>query len=551
MAKEPLQRDVCRSEAPGGVDSSRDKADRRWNARSDVGVLVVICALFLALRVPLMYRQPGGTDEGDFSVPGYTILREGVPRIPYVPARDAKGFFYRADEVLLLLPPLYYCWQAGFYIFFGPSYGTARLASGAAAVLAILLVYIIARQLTKSRTAALWSAGLYSLSRLCFFPGMAARPDMLCGTIGLAAVGAFLQWRDTGRPRWLVATSVLIGLGGLTHPYAIVYAAQLGVWSVLVAGRLLQRGGRFLLLAGGAVAVFSLWLLLIVPHFDIFRIQFFNNVLNRSGPGIVERLTSPWEAIGWQRHMIVEHAGPVQTALTFGALGVVTVLALRSRDRMALALAVGTCSSVGMLMLFAGIHPTKGYWCYPGAWLFVCVGWCVVQAGRALGRFCAGRSFPAFYCRMATAIGSACLVLLMMPGSGIKAWLTHVHHWRDPAYDAQRFVQVLLEDVPRGSRVVVDAAYVLPFFVDERCVLLAGSELVAPHDYLPYDYYVAGRESIESGFCRDLGGRFVRSYGEKDNVLECYAELYTSGGTAGGQQASENRPPTDETDYLP
>ena len=54
-------------------------------------MLLLICVLFLAFRLPLMYRQPGGMDEGDFAVPGYTILQDGIPRIPYVPSRNTEG----------------------------------------------------------------------------------------------------------------------------------------------------------------------------------------------------------------------------------------------------------------------------------------------------------------------------------------------------------------------------------------------------------------------------------------------------------------------------
>ena len=511
------------------AESTPDDLVRPSSRGVDFCVLAVIFALFLGLRVPLMYRQPGGMDEGDFSVPGCTILREGIPRIPYVPSRDPAGYFYRADEALFSLPPLYFYWQATFYALLSPSYGTARLASGAAAILAMVLIYLIGRRLTGSRAAALWGAGLFSVSRVCFFPAMSARPDMLCVTIGLAAIGAFLRWRDTARPGWLLVTSVLLGLGGLTHPFAIVYAVQIGVWALFCRERLFRRLQAFGLLVGGAILVFSLWLFLIVPRYEVFHAQFFNNVLARSGPTCLQRIVWPWDSIRWHTHLILEHAGPVQAVLMFLGLVAATILGIRNRDASIVKLLVLAWSSVYLLVVLEGIHSTKGYWGYPGAWLYLCLGWCVVQIGQEGRRICRRMNVSSRACRVLTAIGAACLLLSMLPGSGVRAWIAHVEHWDDPSYDAREFTKALLSKVPRDAHVVVDGAYVLPFYLDNRSVILAGShDLRAPDDYVPYDYHVAAHDSLAKGFPESLGGRFVESLGERDNVFACYAELYAS-----------------------
>lgn len=502
-------------------------------ARVDLCALVAICAVFAALRVPLMYRLPGGQDEAEFSVPGVTVLREGIPRVPYIPSRDPKGFFYRYDEVFLSHPPACFYWQAAFYCILPPGYGTARLASGVAAILAIVLIYLAGRQLAGSRAAALWGAGLYSFARVCFFPGMSSRPDMLCGMLGFAAFASFLRWRDTQRRIWLAATALFLGLGGLTHPFAIIYAVQIGIWTLLVSGPPLRRLRHLACLVAGTMLVFSMWLFLIVPHFEVFQSQFFNNVLNRSAPGLLNRLLWPWEAIRSQTRMILEHAGPIQTAVMFGAMVMATVLAVRRRDARLLKLAVLAGSSVYLLVLFEGSHATKGYWCYPGGWLFLCAGWCSVWAGRKASLFCRRRIGPGRLCRAAPALVGACLLLAMLPGAGIRAWAAHVQHWNDPLYDARRFVRILLRRVPPEARAVVDIAYVLPFYLEGRSVIRADNhDLRAPDDYLPYDYYVAGPESIDHGFPRRLGSRFVESFGERENVFACYAELHEYAGTS-------------------
>lgn len=516
-----------------GHDPAFAGSARPLAARADLCALVAICAVFAVLRVPLMYRLPGGQDEAEFSVPGVTILREGIPRVPYFPSRDPEGFFYRYDEVFLSHPPACFYWQAAFYCILPPGYGTARLASGAAAILAIVLIYLVGRPLTGSRAAALWGAGLYSLSRVCYFSAMSSRPGMLCGMLGFAAFGAFLRWRDTQRRTWLAATSLFLGLGGLTHPFAIIYAVQIGAWTLLVSEPPLRRLRNFASLVTGTIVVFSMWLLLIVPYFEVFQSQFFNNVLNRSAPGLLKRFVWPWEAIPTQTRMVLEHAGPIQTAVMFGALAMATVLAVRRKNARVLTLAAIAASSVYLLVVFEGCHTTKKYWCYPGGWLFLCAGWSVVWAGRKASLFCRRRIGSGRLCRAAPALVGICLLLAMLPGSGIRAWAAHVQHWNDPLYDARRFVRILLRRLPPEARAVVDIAYVLPFYLEGRSVIRADNhDLRAPDDYLPYDYYVAGPESIDHGFPRRLGSRFVESFGERENVFACYAELYEYGGTS-------------------
>ena len=113
-----------------------------------------------------MLRLPGGQDECWFAVPGETVAREGIPRIPYVVARNPEAVFYRADEALFALPPALHYVQAPFFLVFSPGYATGRLPSLCCAVLAILLVFGLTRGLLKDATAGLWAAGLFSLSRI-------------------------------------------------------------------------------------------------------------------------------------------------------------------------------------------------------------------------------------------------------------------------------------------------------------------------------------------------------------------------------------------------
>lgn len=140
-------------------------------------ILGVVAAAFLVLRVPLMSRQQGGTDEAFFAVPGRTILQEGIPRIPYLPVRDKTSVFYQADKVLFCLPPACFYWQSVFFALLPDSFLTARLASATSGLLALGILYLLGRQFLNSDQAGLWAAGLFSLSRLFYFPATSTRPQ--------------------------------------------------------------------------------------------------------------------------------------------------------------------------------------------------------------------------------------------------------------------------------------------------------------------------------------------------------------------------------------
>lgn len=131
--------------------------------RSSRVALVALGLVFLLVRVPLMYRTFGGQDEDYYAVPGSTILDDGIPRIPYVPSRDSRGVFYKADEALLASPPLYFYFQAVVFLVFGPGYGPARLTSAFAGLAALWCVYLLGKRFYDSERVALGATGLYSL----------------------------------------------------------------------------------------------------------------------------------------------------------------------------------------------------------------------------------------------------------------------------------------------------------------------------------------------------------------------------------------------------
>jgi 4-amino-4-deoxy-L-arabinose transferase-like glycosyltransferase len=540
--------------------------------RSSLAVLALIMAAFVVLRVPLMWRQPGGMDEEFYATPGLAILAGEVPRAPHLPQHDPDYEFYRADQAFFAEPPLSFYWQALFLAVLPDTFGAARLASGAAALVSIWLVYELGRTLYRSETAALWGAGLCSLARTFYIPAMMGWPYMLCNAFGLAAILCLARAQRrllaggagplpgpwAASMPLLALTGLFLGLGGLTHPLASVYAIQAAGW-LLIASRGWRRLANPALVAVIASVVFTaLWLPMIARYPDAFRGQFLKNW--QSDSGVVDRIVQPWESLRWHAWIMTGPVGPLQFLLLLGGPALATALACATWLRRAGArrartradeqrgvppparesvasvertpsddggadhgplIACGLAwSSVYLLATLSGEHPTQYYWCYPTALLCVCLGGAIAEVSARIPAN--GRRRALVNCA-----GGSLLVAAMLPGAGLRTWLAHLRHWNDINYNAPAFAQQMLADLPADARYTVDRAFVLDFLADGRRTLLA--ETYRPHfsaQEFPYDYLIVSRYGLEQQIADTMRGTLVRTYGDRDDLFACYAEVY-------------------------
>jgi hypothetical protein len=509
----------------GSAPPARRGWRRHW-------ALAVICLVFAALRLPVACRQIPAQDEDYFAVPGLTILREGIPRIPYMPSRNPQGAFYKADELLFTLPPLYFYWQALIYLCFGPSTAAARLASMLCGIAAIVVVHRMSHRWFRDERAALWSAGLYAASRIVYFPVVIARPDMLCGALGLGALLAVEHWTGSPRKRWLVTAGAALGACALAHPFAIVPAIQSAAWTFVASRDWSSRLRNVGILTTVAILVFLLWLPLICLHPEAFRSQFTNAVLNQSGPGFLSRLCLPFRSLLVQTPIFLEHVGPLQAALMIAGAAGAAALAMQRTEPGLRTAATLAWTGVYLHVACVGGHPTKGYWCYTGALLFICVGGLVARLLRGIADSetpTAGASPPRPRWRLRTVAALAAAAAVMLPGAGLRTVVAHVRHWDDVNYDAPRFTRQLLAEVPAGARLVVDPGYIFDFYRAGRDVTLAlDYEFFFSVRGTEYDLVVAGPYSIRDRVPQALGAILVRSYGDRTDLFACYAELYAA-----------------------
>ncbi|MCH7686027.1 MAG: glycosyltransferase family 39 protein [Planctomycetes bacterium] len=512
------------------TDANLPVNEEKQGARRDISpnvgrwLLALICVVFLALRVPVMYLQPGGQDEDCYAVPGWVILRTGVPQLPHVPARNQESVYFGADKALYSEPPLYFYYQSLFYAILPDLYGTGRLASGIAGTIAICLVFQLALRSGSRVWGALWAAALFSLSRWFLFPAISARPDMLCAVLGLLAVWLMVRWTETRHDRWLFAIGVCIGLGGLTHPFAIIYAVQLAIWVAVVAPRW-KRVLLPVLLAGVSIIVACAWLPLILQHPQIFRVQFRNQFLHEVGGSLFLRMLQPWESIRYhwfEPQGMIAHIGLWQIVLTFVPLVLATVSCVKRRDRPMFPICILAWSSIYLTSVIIGPHhPVIGYWVYTAALMFVCTGRCVDLLVSHSWNF-----RPKLRFGVVTGLSSA-ILLAMIPGAGLRTLYVHLRNWNDENYNAPVFAQKLIDSLPEDALVAVDTQFVFDFLTHDRKVILALTNPVYfDMNQFDYDYLILSRFGIEGKLAQNLPVVLESTRGKKDDIFACYCEIY-------------------------
>jgi hypothetical protein len=478
--------------------------------------LIAILAAFACFRAPFVLKQLGGHDEQYFAVPGLTVAREGIPRIPYYAARNPDSFFDRADEALLFLPPALFYLQAPFFLALSPGYPAARWPCFLAGAITIWLLYELTRR-AAGRTAGLWAAGLYALSRVLFFSATIARPDQPCAAFGLAAYLFVWNYSDTRRLRWITAAGVCLGLALLCHPFAVVMCLVCGLWTLFLEAPLRRRLTAAVLLAASTLVIFAIWTPLILAHRDVFEHQFFNNVVNRAGPGLPARLLWPWPYVGYQLGLLIEQAGPWQTALMLIGLVLATSCALRrSASRAERCLVAMIWGSLYLMIAFQGRHYMKTYWCFTGALLFAAVGSLLAELFRRLERR------PAWM-RLAAA---GLVLAILLPQSGLRLWLKQIVPAEDDRYHGPRFTQRLIAALPTQGRFLVEPDFVFDVWLTGRNVGLRETPDQFQVERLAYDWLVVGRDAISKEIPKRLDGELVRSLGSKDDPFACYAEVY-------------------------
>lgn len=502
-------------------------------------VIAIAIVAFSVLRLPMVLFSSGQMDEQWFAVPGYTVWKEGIPRIPYCPTRKRENFFENADRCLFALPPALHYVQAPFFGIFPAGYPTARVPSFLGGIIGIVVLGLLTRKMIGNTFA--WGMGLilFAMSRPMMFTGITARPDMLCIVCCWGAIACMWRWADRtsadekGVTWELVAAGCLCGLGLLFHPFALVACLQCGVWGFWRTGAWKLRFARALALGVSALAVVCLWLPLILRFPYEFQSQFTSNVLERSGPGLVQRLLWPWASLWHHAGYQWEYNQGIQfTFLAVGGFLGLGALALRdafapSDSRIRRRIAILVVSSIYLTATVAGLHPTKGYWLYAIGWLYplAVLGWTVAAIRSVGGLIPLANGWKSVWARAAW---GALLIAMMIPGTGMTTLVAYARDGASPRTDASRFVRKLLEEIPSDARCIVDVHFVFDVWLSGRPTLLCQPRQRFWGDTYPdFDYLIIGREGSDADAPKDYRATLSRSVGQPSTPADCYVNIYT------------------------
>ncbi len=485
--------------------------------RSFVAVtLLLILTTFFAIRLPLAISNNGEVDEDWFTVPGWTVLQEGLPRIPYAPDRDLKGVFYRADELLYSIPPAFFYYEAVFFAIFPPGYATARLASMVAGAVTLVCVYWLGKQLFRDVRIGLLAAALYSISRVFYFPATTVRPDMLCSMFGAFAILSIIQWSKECQLRWLIVSGLCCGMGVLTHPFALVFCLQCGVWVLLRQ----REDVHYRFQSAAALAFYAAlalipWAALILVDTELFKIQFSNNILSRTQTGLAQRFVMFWEPLMYHLEFLNYRTLVPQSLLMFGGLLASTIISLfdfkQCRSHLYFA-----WTSIYFLIALQGKHPTMGYWAYPAIFIFLAVAHSVIFVFDRIPK-----GIPSIAVRLLTVF---CLTVVMFLGSGVRALWTTLNHWQEPSYNSRVMNQYLLEKYPKDARYLVDRSYVFDFYLAGRDTLLGLNDRgFFEAKGLPYDYLIINPTESRQELPKELNAILIEQLGNREFVA---AEVY-------------------------
>ncbi len=236
-----------------------------WQGRLTMGLLLLLLgggALLSNLGYPLF--EPDETRYAQIALEMHDTGDWVVPRLNGEPYLDK--------------PPMLYWLMALSYKVLGVSEQAARLPTALAALLTVLLTYLLGRRLLGDRAASI-GAVLLLLSAGFFFAGRFVMMDSLLtlfSTVGLLA-GAVALHANHRTLSWWVLAGVACGLGALTKGPVV---GVICVPPLLMAAWLTRNGRVFrprvaLALLLPAVAIAAPWFLLISSSHQEFSSHFF------------------------------------------------------------------------------------------------------------------------------------------------------------------------------------------------------------------------------------------------------------------------------------
>ncbi len=221
---------------------------------SEGKLIVAILVLAALLRLWDLGSNPPGVipDEAEFGYAAYSIIHTGTtsygnsnPLLFYAP-----GDYYPPLYTYILIPLVW---------LFGLSITIVRLPSAVFGIISCIFVYILIRQLYRSRLAALAGALLMAINPWSLFYSRQGRFEMIGLALVLAGVIAFIYAISKGSRKSIIWSAALLGLSLFANDSTkIVVPLLAGALCVYAWPQLRMKRRRLYAFAG----VFTLFLVL-------------------------------------------------------------------------------------------------------------------------------------------------------------------------------------------------------------------------------------------------------------------------------------------------
>jgi len=143
-------------------------------------------------------------------------------------ARQIAGGAWLGDRVFFM-NPFYPYFLAVVYVLSGVRWWVVGLVQGLVGTASCGLIFWLGREIW-GRQVGLVAAGFAAVYGVfIFYDGslLTATPILFFNLLGLAGL---LEWRRTGRIRWLLGAGVSLGFSAAARPLVLLFAASLGLW---------------------------------------------------------------------------------------------------------------------------------------------------------------------------------------------------------------------------------------------------------------------------------------------------------------------------------
>lgn len=245
------------------------------------GMVLPACVLQMVLGTALAWTNLPLCDEGFYGVPAHVLSVTGTMRNPVLESAGVN-YLRGIDRIFYWTAPMGIVLQAGAFKVFGFGLFVQRELSVVCGLGAVLLWYLVLRRLVAERVAAL-AAVLLSVDFVFLSLASRGRADMISLFFAMAALAAYLHWRERSLALALAVANIACALSGMVHPNGGIAAVASLIVLTLYLDRSRLRWRHFAVVAAcyGVLGLGWGWYIAKAP--DLFVAQFFGNIEVRLG----------------------------------------------------------------------------------------------------------------------------------------------------------------------------------------------------------------------------------------------------------------------------